>query len=267
MQYRKGDRITSQMLRFQLLNVLGNPYVHIFGVGLPIVLALLITRVAVSELPADDMEPMISTTIYLGMGALIPMAVLLMGYAVSYAQELSKGIPERMQLFGIKKSVLFGSNVIVQMLFLIAAFLLFFLFGCMFAKIERPTLSGLICYILCMFVFSIICLALAHGIACLCKNFGRTYCVSMILYFAFMILGGMMGISYEDLPKWAKIIAKLLPVTYINRDFYQIWTGKQYHYMPMLQSYLFLGAVSVIVLFLVFGRPSAGCKIKISEER
>ena len=32
--------ITPQMLKFQMLNVIGNPYVHIFGIGLPIVLAL-----------------------------------------------------------------------------------------------------------------------------------------------------------------------------------------------------------------------------------
>lgn len=260
MQDKTRKMITPQMLKFQMLNVIGNPYVHIFGIGLPIVLALMITRVAVSELSGGEMASMVSTSIYLGMGALIPMAVLLMGYSVSYAQELSKGIPERMQLFGIKKSALFMSNVIVQMLFLLVSFLLFFLSGCIFSKIEQPTAAGCLCYIFCIFVFSVICLSLAHGIACICRNFGKTYCVSMMLYFAFMILGGMMGISYENLPKWAKIAAKLLPVTYINRDFYQIWKGKDYNYMPMIQSFLFFGAVSGIVLFFALKRASGVCK-------
>lgn len=262
MQDKTRKMITPQMLKFQMLNVIGNPYVHIFGIGLPIILALIITRVAVSELSGSEMASMVSTSIYLGMGALIPMAILLMGYSVSYAQELSKGIPERMQLFGIKKSALFMNHVIVQMLFLIVSFLLFFLSGCMFSKIEQPTVTGCLCYILCIFVFSVICLSLAHGIACICRNFGKTYCVSMMLYFAFMILGGMMGISYENLPKWAKIAAKLLPVTYINRDFYQIWKGKEYNYMPMLQSFLFFGAVSGIVLFFSLKRTSKAYKIR-----
>lgn len=257
MQGKAGKIITPQMVKFEMLYVIGNPYVHIFGVGLPVVLALLITRVATSEMAgAENMMPMVSTSVYLGMGTLIPMAVLLMGYAVSYAQELSKGIPERMRLFGMKDSMVFCNCVVAEMLFLMAAFFIFFLSGCVFSQIERPVVAGLVSYVLCMIGFSIICLALAHGIACLCRNFGRTYCVSMMLYFAFMILGGMMGIRYDDLPKWAQMAAKLLPVTYMNRDFYQIWIGEEYNYMPMLQSFLFFGAVSGIVLFLALRQPS-----------
>lgn len=250
MQDKKRKIFTPQMLKFEMLNVLCNPYTHIFGVGFPILLAMLITKVAVSQLPAEELHPMVATSVYLGMGTLIPMAVLLMGYEVSYAQELSKGIPERMHLFGIKNSVLFYNRALVQLIFLTAAFLLFFLTGFLFSDIQKPEFSGLVIYVACMVVFSAICLAIAHGIACMCRNFGKTYCISMILYFAFMILGGMMGISYENLPKWAQTAAKLLPVTYINRDFYKIWTGESYHYMPMVQSYLFLGAVSGILLFV-----------------
>lgn len=258
MQDRKRKIFSSQMMKYELLNVLLNPYIHIFGLGLPIVLAMLITKVAVSELPSDELGPMVATTVYLGMGALIPMAVLLMGYAVSYAQELSKGIPERMHLFGIKNSVSFCNRALVQLLFLIAAFLLFFLTGFLFSDLKKPEPGGLVIYVICMVGFSAICLALAHGIACILRNFGKTYCVSMILYFAFMILGGMMGISYEDLPKWAQTVAKLLPVTYINKDFYKIWIGERYHFMPMVQSYLFLGAVSGILLFVVLKRRTFG---------
>lgn len=70
-----------------------------------------------------------------------------------------------------------------------------------------------------------------------------------------------MGISYQDLPKWVQSAAKLLPVTYINRDFYKIWTGETYNYIPMLQSYLFLGAVSGILLFLAL-RGNAGIGLR-----
>ncbi|MDE7310394.1 MAG: ABC transporter permease [Eubacterium sp.] len=254
MQGKKDKIITSFMMKYELLQVIGNPYVHIFGVGLPIMFAIIITKVALAEVPGEEWAPMVTTSIYLGMGALIPMAVLLMGYSVSYAQELSKGIPERMQLFGIKKSVQLCNRALSQLLFLLFAFLIFFTSGYLLSELQRPTMHGLAVYILCMLAFSMICLALAHGLACICRNFGKTYCVSMILYFAFMILGGMMGISYEDLPAWAQAVAKLLPVTYINKDFYKIWTGESYHYMPMLQSFLFLGAVSGILLFFALKR-------------
>ena len=63
----------------------------------------------------------------------------------------------------------------------------------------------------------------------------------MIVYFAMMILGGMMGISFDNMPGPVQAAAKLLPVTYINRDFYTVWNGERYNFAPMLQSYLLLG--------------------------
>lgn len=256
----KGRKFISlQMVMFELRNTVGNPYVHIFGVGLPIVLALLITRIVESEMEGN-MAASVSaacTSVYLGMGALIPMAILLMGYAVSYAGELSKGIPERMQLFGITGSMSLCNRAIAEMFFILIAFLVFFGSGCMLSDIEKPVAAGLWAYILCMAALSFICLMLAHGIACICRNFGKTYCASMILYFGFMILGGMMGIQYDALPNWGQAMAKLLPVMYINRDFYKIWVGKDYNCMPMFQSFLFLGAVSFI-LFFISGRRPAG---------
>ena len=260
MQNKSRKLISAQMVLYELRNVTGNPYVHIFGIGLPILLATLITKVAESEILESGIADssvisMTSTAIYLGMGTLIPMATILMGYAVSYAQELDKGIPERMQLFGIRNSVSLCNRAVSEAVFIFVAFVIFFLSGIILADIERPAVSGLLIYILCILILSIIFLALGHGIACICHSFGRTYCVAMMTYFAFMILGGMMGITYEDLPKWAQVLAKLLPVTYINQDFYEIWKGKDYNYMPMFQSYLFLGAVAGIVLFAACRRP------------
>ena len=91
---------------------------------------------------------------------------------------------------------------------------------------------------------------LAHAIASLLKKFSLTYCVTMLLYFAQMILGGMMGITYDNMPSVLQVAAKMLPVTYINRDFYTVWKGEHYNYVPMLQSYLLMGAVAGILLFV-----------------
>ena len=71
MQDKKRKIFTPQMLKFEMLNVLCNPYTHIFGVGLPILLAMLITKVAVSQLPAEELHPMVATSVYLGMGTLV----------------------------------------------------------------------------------------------------------------------------------------------------------------------------------------------------
>ena len=69
-----------------------------------------------------------------------------------------------------------------------------------------------------------------------------------------MILGGMMGISYDKMPGVMQLFARMLPVTYINRDFYTVWKGESYNFMPMIQSFLLLGAITGILLFVTVKR-------------
>lgn len=244
---RKG--ISLSMVLYQFRDMIGNPYIHIFGVGLPLLMGVLISNVAAQEV-TSDLVGMICTTIYLGIGVLIPMASILMGYAVSYAQELDKGIPQRMQLFGLSEGYLLINRIVAELIYIAGVFILYFVVGNIFLELNSPTASGVILYIVCILVLSMLFFALAHGIASICRKFGKTYCVSMILYFIIMILGGMMGVQYEALPKVLQTVAKLLPVTYINRDFYTIWIGETYNFSPMIQSYLFFGAFAGIVLFI-----------------
>lgn len=257
MREQKRKLVTASMIGYELRNVTGNPFVHIFGIGMPVFMMLLITRVAMSEGLDAEMERMVATTIFLGIGAIIPMATVLMGYAVIQAQDLEKGIPERMQLFGIRTAVTICSRAVSELIFLAAAFLIYFLAGIFLMELKVPAVSGALWYLVCMTAFSAICFVLAHAIATLVKRFSITYCLVMIIYFAFMMLGGSMGVSYENMPAAAQAAAKLLPVTYFNRDFYTIWVGEKYNFVPMLQSYLFLGAVAGILLFIAIKR-SAG---------
>lgn len=242
--------ITLSMILYELRNVTGNPFVHIFGIGMPILMVMLITRTVVSEISDAALIKMTSTSIFLGMGTLIPMATILMGYSVMQAQETEKGIPERMQLFGIKNRVTICNRIISELIFMAVAYVIYFVAGIFFIGLETPAFSGVVLYILCILIFSVLCFMLGHAIASLAKKFGITYCVVMLLYFAFMIFGGGMGISYENMSGAMQAVAKLLPVTYFNKDFYLIWTGESYNFGPMLQSYLFFGAASGIILFI-----------------
>ena len=63
-----------------------------------------------------------------------------------------------------------------------------------------------------------------------------------------MILTGMMGIRTDQLPTVLQKIAATLPMTYISSDFIDFWQGGSYNFMPFLQSFLFLGALSGILL-------------------
>lgn len=247
---KKKRLISGQMLLFEFRNVIGNPYVHIFGVGMPVLMMIVITRAVAGEMPEGAMLSAAMTSIFLGIGALIPMATIFMGYGVAHAQELEKGIPQRLELFGIKISVTLCNRIISEMLFMVIAFVIYFAAGYGFAEVEQPAVSGVILYLLCILVLSMILFCLAHAISSLIKKFGATYCVTMILYFVQMILGGMMGISYDNMPSPMQAAAKLLPVTYINRDFGTVWKGEHYNFGPMVQSYLLMGAAAGILLFV-----------------
>ena len=41
--------ISGQMLLFEFRNTIGNPYVHIFGVGMPVLMMIIITRAVAGE--------------------------------------------------------------------------------------------------------------------------------------------------------------------------------------------------------------------------
>lgn len=237
-----------QMILFELRNVTGNPYVHVFGIGMPILMSFVIIRAIAAEITDQAILIQVSTSIFLGIGSLMPMAVILMGYAATRAQEMEKGIPERMELFGISSNITLCNRAAAETIFMIAAFLVYFIYGYLVLMLEAPVISGILIYILCILVLAIILFCLAHSIASLLKRFGPVYLVTMMLYFGFMIFSGMMGMSYEDMPVGMQAVAKLLPTTYINRDFYSIWIGESYRYASMIQSYLFWAAIAGILL-------------------
>lgn len=239
-----------QMLFFEFRKTIGNPYVHIFGVGMPILMMIIITRAVVGEIVETAVLAATKTTIFLGIGVLIPMATIFMGYGISQAQELEKGIPQRMGLFGIRISVTLCNRILSELLFMLIAFVIYFTAGYAVVGVELPKVSGAVLYVVCILVLSVILFSLAHAIASLLKKFSLTYCVTMLLYFAQMILGGMMGISYDNMPSALQTAARMLPVTYINRDFYTVWRGKYYNFVPMVQAYLLMGAFAGILLFL-----------------
>ena len=70
----------------------------------------------------------------------------------------------------------------------------------------------------------------------------------MSIYFILMMLTGMMGVKTEQLPDVLQKVAGTLPMTYISSDFVDFWQGGSYNFMPLLQAFLFMGAVTGILL-------------------
>ena len=160
---KKGKLITKSMILYELRNVTGNPFVHIFGVGMPVLMSILITHMVTMEMSDAAMAKTVSTSVFLGIGALIPLATILMGYSVMQAQDLEKGIPERLKLFGIKNSVTICNRAVSELIFMLAAFLIYFIAGSCFIGLEAPVVSGWVLYAFCMVVFSVLSFVSVEG--------------------------------------------------------------------------------------------------------
>ncbi|MFA9376543.1 MAG: ABC transporter permease [Lachnotalea sp.] len=245
------NKVSLRMIQYELRNVAGNPFVHIFGVGFPILLSIIITKAALSEMLDNSYMSEVVTSIFLGIGSIIPLATILMGYSSTCSQDIEKDIPLRMQLFGFSEKYTIINRLLAEFIYMSFAFLIYFVVGWNTIKIVTPVAFGAIIYFVCLYIFGAILFLLAHAIANLVKKFGLTYMITMLIYFGMMILSGMMGITVDKLPKSLQVISNLLPSTYLNKDFYTVWIGKTYNFVPMIQSYIFFFAISGILMFIM----------------
>lgn len=242
-----NKKLSFRLLKYELLNVSGNFFTIFFGLVFPILMSIVFSRTLLKDL-TGEIRATTMTGLYISMSLILPLSILLIGYSVTYAQELEKGVPLRMHLFGYKQSTMLAARLIAYFIFMTGAFLIYTIVDCLVLDIQPPSLFAAICYIITLYLLGIILFILAHGIAGILKKFGPTYAIAMTLYFTFMILCGLMGIQVENLPKTLQKVAYTLPMTYVSKDYIDFWQGGNYNFAPIIQSFLFLGAVAVIVL-------------------
>ncbi len=237
------------LIIYELRNINGNLMPHFFGIVFPNLMCLLISRVVGSQMP-EGMYREAATSVMLTMALIMPMSTMLLGYGCLYSTEIEKGIPIRMRLFGFDPVCEIVAKTIAQLIFLTITFVIFGIFQVTVMDVLWPAFSSLLCLLVSLYLLGIIFLIISHSIATMCQKFSTTFGITMFLYFVFMILSGMMGIQTSQLPGPMQAAARTLPMSYISSDFITFWQGGSYNFMPFLQSFLFLGAVSGI-LFMV----------------
>ena len=196
-------RCGRRLIVYEIRNVLGNPFIYMFGIAFPILMFFLITKVVQSEVPQSAVAQT-NTAVFITMTLMIPMAVILLGYASNYSQELEKEIPLRMKLFGYPEKSVLLAKIIAQFAVMAAGLGIYTAVAYASMDMETPRLSSALCLILCLFLLSGIYFALAHGVATIFKKFGATYAVMMAVFFGSMVLCGMMGIKVDQLPAFAQ---------------------------------------------------------------
>lgn len=248
----KGKKSVLKLTRYELKNMAGSPWMYIFGILMPIALSILFSKIGMSEAGAEmkEMHAFTCTAITLSIGMMIPLASILVACAVSTAQEMEKKIPLRMKLFGFTEYKIFLARGLAELVLVTLSMLLYWGINALVLPLQTPTAAALAAWLFCFYLFSIILYMMAYGLAGLFQKFGITYGITMLLYFAIILLSGMMGLQTSQLPTALQAVSNLLPTSYITNDFIGFWQGGTYNCMPLIQSFLFLGAVSGILLFI-----------------
>lgn len=247
------------LIKYELRNLSGNIFTLIFGVVFPIFLTIFFGKVMTGKVPAE-MKDLFITNVFITSSLIIPLATILVGYSTVFSQELEKNIPLRFRLFGYKEETLLVSKICANLIFITFSFVAYTTVICVVMNIKKPTLSSATIYIVSLYLLAIFLFILAHGIALFFKKFGPTFGITMSLYFGIMIISGMFGIQAKDFSDPLKSVAYTIPFTYISGDFIEFWQGGSYNFVPFIQSFIFFGAISCIILFLAIHHNSRRTK-------
>ena len=236
------------LVQYELRNLFGNWYIPFFGLVFPVLMAILISLTALRDVP-EAFHPDAVTGVVLGFAQIIPMAGIFLGHSAIYSNELEDRIPVRMQLFGFSQRKIMAAKLQAQLVFQTLSLVVHF--GVLYPVLgyQLPVLSSALVYFVILYLLGAIYFVFAHGIANFFRRFGPAYGVSMGLYFAFMILGGMMGVPTDMLPGPLRAISNLLPFTHMaTQEFVGYWTGGPFNFAPLVQALIFLAALAVLVL-------------------
>ena len=235
------------LVLYEMRNINGNFMPHFFGIVFPNMMTIIFSRVVSSQVP-EAMQQNAMVSIMLSMALIIPMSIMFIGYGALYSQEVENEVPLRMHLFGFHERSLLTAKIIAHLIFMTIAFVIYAVFQVLTMDLPKPAFSPVICLVMSLYLIGVILLVIAHSIANIFRKFGITFGITMFIYFVLLMLTGMMGISTEQLPKVLQKVALTLPMTYISNDFADFWQGGSYNFMRFIQSIIFLGAVSGILM-------------------
>ncbi|MCR1897480.1 ABC transporter permease [Irregularibacter muris] len=239
-------------IKYELFNSLGNFFTILFGIIFPILVSLLFYSIFGKQVPESEMA-LFTTQLFVTNLLVSPLAVVFIGFAALFSQEIEKEVTLRMSLFGYTEAKQMQAKFCAQAIMSTLLIIVYIAVVAPIIKVPMPTAFGLLVFVigLCLLSFSLF--LAAYGISLLLKKFSTTFGTVMSVYFLIMILSGMMGIQTHQLPKPIQSIAKLLPTTHMIEDIPKLWQQSQYNLMPMIQSMIFLLAVSIILYLLGIG--------------
>lgn len=240
----------SYFIKYEILNNIYSGYSFFFGTLFPLFMLVILSISAFGDL-SGTMKKEAVTTLFIGMGTIVPLATVFLGYAANYSNELEKDIPSRLELFGFSPQFMLLAKLCANFLFLTMCFIFYAIFSIIIVEIQMPkNILPILVYLLSLYIFAAGLFCLAHSIANLVRKFGPTYGLTIGLYFAMMILGGNMGLSVDQFPNWLQSISGIFPNSQLSFAYLDFWMGRNYNPAPLIQSLLTFTAINLVVLLI-----------------
>lgn len=240
-------RCSLRMIRYEIRNLNGNLMTHFFAFVFPNFFSLILVKAIGSDVPGEYLQQF-KTEIMLSVSLVIPLSVMFLGYGALYSNEVEREIPLRMRLFGYQEKSLITAKLAAHLILMTIAVLAYGIFWTVVIGIAKPAVSSFLILLLCLYLVGAVFLVVSHALANIFRKFSITFGVEMFFYFLIMIVCGMMGVRTSQLPDALQKVAALFPMSYICNDFASFWQGGQYNFMPLIQSFLFVGAMAGILL-------------------
>lgn len=229
-------------LVLELKNVFGNFIGLFFSFVFPVLLANILIFSRKNDVPAEYVGDF-KTSIFLTLIAIIPISLALVGFPALFSQETEKGVTKRMVLFGYTVDKQLIHKVLANLVVIVLATVVYFLAVGWVNEINEPSNYSLFVLLSGLLVISIDFYLITFSITWWLKKFSRVYGVTMILYFAIMILTGMFGVTPDKFGTVIETIAKGIPITLLNELMIKNWGETSYS----LGNYLY-----VLIGFTIF---------------
>ena len=238
----------NKLFGYELKNLIGNWYVLGWGILFPVFSLEVFPRIFMDQIPEAYRSQALTST-FLGFALIIPLAIVLIGFSISLAQELEHNIPERIRLFGFSNGAILRAKMLAQFIYLIAALAIFTAIAYLSYPLQTPTLRGAAITLFSVLIFSAILFILAYAIAYLIRKMNLVNAIILPIYMIVLFVSGLFGFPVEKLPPFIQRISKLLPTYYLGNEYYDVWVSKPYNFAPFIQSMLLLAAISGLLLF------------------
>lgn len=237
-----------RLVKYELRSMLGNFFAIFFGLVFPIVMLYILYPVIIKDVP-EVMKAQVSVQLFVQMMLVIPLALLFIGFSALFSQEIEKGVINRLVLFGISEGKQMQAKMIANAIGTTLAIILYTVATASYINLSAPTLFAFFALVVTFAVLSVSLFVLAYGICLLARRFSIAYGITMTLYFAIMMLSGLMGLQIEDLPKVVQGALRYLPTAVLPGALTKAWQLNSYNFMPLVQAFIVFGAICGLVCF------------------